>query len=230
MSTPDTPGSPDTPDDAFEQALRARLREVDDLVPPPVPDFAARAVAAARDSSPDRADDEDGGPLAPVVPLHRRGWAKALVGVAATVVLGAGVVAGLQHLGSGGASSASSAVAGAAADGSTERPAPAVVPQGAASTGPASAGMNADGGAVTLSSMRATGAVSTPLPDAVARLQQRLLRPPYDAAKATVALDGTMVVVTVPTPAAGRPAVDPALADLVAGLLPSGTLVEYRAR
>lgn len=219
--------TPEQPDDRLEQALRARLRAVDDLDPPPAPDFAARAVAAARTQAP--TSEDASARLAPVVPLHRRGWAKALVGVAATLVLGTGVVTGLQHLGSGGTSSAAS---GAAAGGSAEAASPASVPQGAATTtGRVPTGASADRGeGMQLSSMRATGTTTAPLPDAVAQLRQQLARPPYDAARVTVAVIGTTVVVTVPAqPASSGAGPAPGLEALVSGALPAGTLVEYRA-
>lgn len=218
--------TPEQPDDRLEQALRARLRAVDDLDPPPAPDFAARAVAAGRTTTTDQDAPER---LAPVVPLHRRGWAKALVGVAATLVLGTGVVTGLQHLGSGGTSSAAS---GAAAGGSAEAASPASVPQGAATTtGRVPTDASADRGeGMQLSSMRATGTTTAPLPDAVAQLREQLARPPYDAARVTVAVIGTTVVVTVPAqPASSGAGPAPGLEALVSGALPAGTLVEYRA-
>lgn len=223
-----TSGVPDDDlDPRLEQALRARLREVDDLVPPPAPDFAARAVAAARAQAPTA--EEAPARLAPVVPLHRRGWAKALVGLAATLVLGTGVVTGLQHLGSGGSSSASS---GAAAHSGPEAASPASVPQGAATTtGRVPTDTSADRGeGVQLSSMRATGTTTASLPDAVAQLRQQLTRPPYDAARASVAVIGTTVVVTLPaTTGSTAAAPAPGLEALVSGALPAGTLVEYRA-
>lgn len=230
-----------TPEDRLERALRDRLGSVDDLTPPPPPDFAARAMAAARTTSSRDAPVtepteglEPTGPterLAPVVPLHRRPWARALAGVAAALVLGTGAIAGLQHQSD---SSGSDASSGAAQPESGVAPGPAsasTAPAGAGTAGaPGAAGAGGSGpGAALLGKGSATGAATTSLPDAVARLQQRLGEPPYVDLRPTVALRGGTVVVTLQVSVDRRPALDPALVDLVSGSLPAGTPVEYRA-
>ncbi|GAA1878191.1 hypothetical protein GCM10009814_05300 [Lapillicoccus jejuensis] len=212
------------------------MRSVDDLTPPPAPDFAARAMAAARTTSrATTADAEDTGNtepaerLVPVVPLHRRPWARALTGVAAALVLGTAALSGLQHVGGG--SSASSGAAAQPEAGTAQGPASADRPAPADAAGGSGAGTAGSTvpGASLLGKGSATGAATTSLPDAVARLQQRLREPPFFDLRPTVALRGGTVVVTLQVSVDRRPALDPALVDLVSRSLPAGTPVEYRA-
>ena len=90
-----------------EDQLRDQLRRVDDLTPPPAPDFAARAMRAAGRGA-----------------ERRRTWGKGLLGVAAAIVIGTFAVMNLPRPSTSASSAAGVAVPGAsmpeaATDGTT---------------------------------------------------------------------------------------------------------------
>lgn len=89
----------------IEDQLREQMHRVDDLTPPPPPDFAGRAMRASSGADARRVDARD---------ARRRTWAKALLGAAAAIAVGALAVTTLPHLGGSSVTSGSSA-AGAAA-------------------------------------------------------------------------------------------------------------------
>lgn len=89
----------------IEDQLREQMHRVDDLTPPPPPDFAGRAMRASSGADARRVEPRD---------ARHRTWGKVLLGAAAAIAVGALAVTTLLHLG-GSATTSGASVAGAAA-------------------------------------------------------------------------------------------------------------------
>lgn len=231
--TPPDEGSPEALQ--MRRELRHRLRRVDALTPPPAPDFAARAIAAARAVE---ADPEDGPPAettpapAPTPPPalvatsaprttsaptptptpERRRRRRVLIGLAAAVTIGAVAVPTLRQLLDRSQTGASTS-AGAAVEDSR-------------ATGAPQADVAAS--AVPLTSGLATGPTGsgglTPVVDA---LRTSLTAAPWSATSVTLRPDPTRVEIVLP--ADDDPATVARALDLARGLLPAGTTIRVLA-
>ncbi|MDQ2757582.1 MAG: hypothetical protein M3Y71_13640 [Actinomycetota bacterium] len=243
---------PLTGDDSPEQLrvrreLVRRLRTVDSLSPPPAPDFATRAMAAARSADTEAAASaqppshgsvehaaslrEPASPTsgsratATVLPLRRRGWTRVLVGAAAAVAIGAVAVPTLPHLLSGTSSSSVGSSALAPVEGDATGAAASAPEVATRETGAPPGSYNRPAPeAPTLAQPLASGVATGPsgssidLAPAVERLRARLTAAPYDATSVVLRSDPTRVEVTLPVP-------DPAVLDLARSILPEGTRV-----